>query len=399
MFMVQDLASGLFQQQLIQLLPWLLSFSLRSKWNDPSTTQDLIVYLLLSFRKIPSLTQLIVNSAVTLMLWLAVKHMHSEVTLEQAYPEGTEHIMSTTHGTKMWAKPLILPCRTTHSRRFPQKHSFTYSYLFVGIPVGWSGCAGSMLSADLSKRSGWFHVDSADYLSRGDAHLGLRGKLDAYLVSQQISPTDFPYAYLVTAPRFCGYSFNPVSFWYLYSEEKEFTAMILEVNNTFDERRVYILDKSGPSDAVEEVESKDDDPHEPEEKLQTNMFRSVWKKDFHVSPFNSREGSYNLAARDIHPFDPAATSKVSNTITLSSSGGHKKLIASVFTDGNAVDPTTMTPLEKGSLILSWGWVGFVTFPRILREAWKLYFKKSLAVFFKPEIAPGTIARHATETEK
>jgi len=95
-------------------------------------------------------------------------------------------------------RPLLFPCRTKHTRLFPKKHSFSYSYLFVGIPVGWKGCIGSLLSADLQSLGGkdinsegyskwgksWFSVDAADYLSRGEAHLGLEGKLHAYLRTQ-----------------------------------------------------------------------------------------------------------------------------------------------------------------------------------------------------------------------
>lgn len=89
-------------------------------------------------------------------------------------------------------KPIIFPCRTSHIRIFPQKHSFSYSYLFVGIPVGWRGCVSSLLTADLKTlpwkgrkpENGWFNVDSADYLARGDSMYGLRGKLDTYLESQ-----------------------------------------------------------------------------------------------------------------------------------------------------------------------------------------------------------------------
>lgn len=90
-------------------------------------------------------------------------------------------------------KPLFFPSRTSHTRLFPKKHSFTYSYLLVGIPVGWRGAVGSSLSADLPveelsqqsvfKRS-WFSVGAGDYLERGDENLGLRGKLQAYLRSQ-----------------------------------------------------------------------------------------------------------------------------------------------------------------------------------------------------------------------
>ena len=89
-------------------------------------------------------------------------------------------------------RPLVFPCRTTHTRLFPKKHSFSYSYLFVGIPVGWRGSVGSFFSADLKslslkdprQKQGWLSVESADYLNRGDDVHGFQGKLDSYLRSQ-----------------------------------------------------------------------------------------------------------------------------------------------------------------------------------------------------------------------
>lgn len=89
-------------------------------------------------------------------------------------------------------KPVMFPCRTSHTRLFPKKHSFSYSYLFVGIPVGWRGYVSTILSADLESlpwkngapRNGWFNVDSADYLARGKNPHGLQGKLDDYLETQ-----------------------------------------------------------------------------------------------------------------------------------------------------------------------------------------------------------------------
>lgn len=90
------------------------------------------------------------------------------------------------HRPSAWdgpTKPLLIPCRTTHSRFFPEKHSFSNSYLMIGFPVGWEGVAGGMISTG-SKKKGWYQVDAADYLDRGNGNLGLRGKLDAYLNSQ-----------------------------------------------------------------------------------------------------------------------------------------------------------------------------------------------------------------------
>lgn len=89
------------------------------------------------------------------------------------------------------SRPYLIPSRTTHTRLVPEKHSFAYSYLLVGIPVGWEGNANGMLSVDASKRpsgltssSAWFNVESVEYLERGAGHLGHRGTLDNFLRSQ-----------------------------------------------------------------------------------------------------------------------------------------------------------------------------------------------------------------------
>lgn len=108
----------------------------------------------------------------------------------------------TTLDTHRWTglgKAALFPCKTTHARLFPKRHAFTYSYLVVGIPVGWDGAAGGMVSSGVEEgastfsrwfsfkrrtRKAWFNIDAADYLERGNRELGLRGKLDAFLRSQ-----------------------------------------------------------------------------------------------------------------------------------------------------------------------------------------------------------------------
>ncbi len=86
-------------------------------------------------------------------------------------------------------KVLLFPCRTSHSRKFPQRHSFSYSYLAVGVPVGFEGNTGGMVSVEASDKSkpgsrGWFTVDAEDHLERGKPKLGLREKLHDYLRAQ-----------------------------------------------------------------------------------------------------------------------------------------------------------------------------------------------------------------------
>ncbi|KAF2150235.1 hypothetical protein K461DRAFT_287825 [Myriangium duriaei CBS 260.36] len=290
--------------------------------------------------------------------------------------------------------PLLIPARTTHSRFFPKKHSFSYSYFYVGIPIGWKGRAGSSLSADVDllpqykRQYGWFNVNSDDYLHRGPAKGGLEGKLRTYLQSQGVQDEDWDFAYLCTAPRFLSYSFNPVSFWYIYDSRSQLVMMVLEVNNTFGERRMYLL-KVG-----EGIGQEDGDATVAE----SNRFRDSWTKDFHVSPFNSRKGSYSLQAKNPRTSGDALKTAIDNTITLRSSKGGTKLVARVFSEGQALDPTTLTTLQLSRLVASWFWVGFLTFPRILYEAYRLFFKHKLHVWYRPEVLASSISRQATAEE-
>lgn len=168
--------------------------------------------------------------------------------------------------------------------------------------------------------------------------------------------------------------------------------MIVEVNNTFDERRIYFL------------KNRDIKTTDTNEKTERNhetfaKFKSAWQKDFHVSPFNSRKGSYALSAHD--PFFPHLTGKgaINNTITLSSSKGHTKIVARVFSTQECIDPKSLNLWQKTRLIISWWWVGLVTYPRIIREAGKLFFRKKLHVWYRPEVLSKSIGRRETKDEK
>jgi hypothetical protein len=95
-------------------------------------------------------------------------------------------------------KPMFFPCRTSHVRMFPTKHGFGYSYLLTGVPVGWKGSVGGMISEDdekeqapwyfrllsLNPGGAWYMINGDDYLDRGHVEGGLQGKLKKYLEGQ-----------------------------------------------------------------------------------------------------------------------------------------------------------------------------------------------------------------------
>lgn len=160
---------------------WILLFGL---WIERSPILDLVVPVLPShnapFRSIGWVALFLLVLSLAIILFKSLGPHGDEKDGEASSHNGSP--------TKGFLKPLIFPSRTTHARFFPKKHSFSYSYLLVGFPIGWRGNAGSLLSADdggLGKR-GWLRVDAADYLYRGDDPRGLKGKLDSYLETQVI---------------------------------------------------------------------------------------------------------------------------------------------------------------------------------------------------------------------
>ena len=183
--------------------------------------------------------------------------------------------------------------------------------------------------------------------------------------------------------------------------------MILEVNNTFDERRIYFLkDKNlEDSDTLPGTAQSNDvttadigdaarlDSYKPGSKTSAR-FTSIWYKDFHVSPFNSRKGTYALSAEE-----PLEEGKINNTITLSSSKGYPKLVARIFSTGDCIDPSKAGNWSTLRFVAAWWWVGLITFPRIVKEAAKLYFLRKLHVWYRPEVLQESIGRQATDDER
>ncbi|KAH7350526.1 hypothetical protein BKA65DRAFT_240846 [Rhexocercosporidium sp. MPI-PUGE-AT-0058] len=354
----------------------LVAFTVIKKWDD---SQDLISLIN------PTIVANTVK--ITTSLFILLQFFR--------YVRGLQQPSST--GVDFPVKPMLFPCETAHVRLFANTHGFKYSYLLVGIPVGWKGSVGGMISSDVEKKetswasrllslrpgSAWYTVNGDDYLQRGHVEGGLEGKLHQYLKSEGVDPEQYAYVYLLTAARFLGYASNPVSIWHLYSSSKELKALILEVNNTFDEKRIYFLEPGHDS-------AKDD--------TQPTRYTGTWPKDFYVSVFNSRNGSYSLSACDpLFPFMSRA-GPINTTITLNNSSAHAKLVARVYSAGKALDPVTMSLWAKTRFITSWWWVGLATFPRTVKEALTLLFRKKMPWVFRPEPRRETLARKADGIE-
>jgi len=152
-----------------------------------------------------------------------------------------------------------------HKRFLPKEHEVKQSVFFIKFP----------LSLKNQLQSKFFSVNRFNLFSFYDSDHGTRSCNHSYqdlltwaqnkLFESNIT-IPLESVELMAFPRVLGFVFNPVSFWFCYSEKKLF-AVIAEVNNTFGETHSYILKAEDWS----------------------------CQKEFHVSPFFLVEGSYRFS--------------------------------------------------------------------------------------------------------
>ncbi|KAF8246548.1 hypothetical protein K440DRAFT_553272 [Wilcoxina mikolae CBS 423.85] len=292
-------------------------------------------------------------------------------------------------------RPMLYFCSTTHARFAPTKHRFKYPLLYVGFPVTMKGTVGggSLLSVKPSVsemkmvesvggslKEWWtiFTVDPSKYLN---PELPFDEKLHDVLLGHGLDPLHYPFAYIVTTPSFLGYSFNPVSYYYLYSATQELKLVVLEVNNTFGEKHVYVLRADSPTNP-------------PARK--GYAFAGTMEKVFHISSFNHRSGSYVIQVKD--PLQNTDDMKVDVHMTVFTKEGTKSMVARAFSNSKSFDMLSGSSWQGWWIAMTWGWNNFLALPETFFEAWKLYRKKTV-VHTRPEPLEGSRRRAATRAER
>jgi DUF1365 family protein len=173
--------------------------------------------------------------------------------------------------------------------------------------------------------------------------------------------------------------------------------MIVEVNNTFGERRMYLLDGSNVSDGT--PQSTNTEISEQDLPIGTkSRFADIWMKDFHLSPFNSRKGSYVLKALNPFPYSTYESPVIDNTITLISSKDYAKFVVRLNSTEQALDPDQLGVFDAARFMLRWWWVGLVVFPRIFKEGFVLLTRQKLRIWPRPEVLATSVGRLPTSAE-
>ena len=165
--------------------------------------------------------------------------------------------------------PSVVRAKVSHIRRKPVGNRFAYGmdYLLLDEAI-LTGTRGLGLFS--------FGRPNLVSVQPGDHGVGgCTGVEDIRRLARDSGIDGVERVLLLTHPRYWGYTFNPVSFWFLIGTANNLRAVLAEVHNTFGDRHGYLC--TGESGA--------------------DLRRDSWTvsaKHFHVSPFFDIAGEYRF---------------------------------------------------------------------------------------------------------
>ena len=250
------------------------------------------------------------------------------------------------------SQPKLIQGHVYHSRSETASNSFRYPIFNIYFSIDELETLKQVFK---TKYFRLFSLNPSDYLEKrgGD----LKKEIETFVKSrfQFCRGKNYDQIFLQTIPKMFGYVFNPVSFWYFYSE-KQLCAVMCEVNNTFGEKHYYWLNENS---------------------LNLNSQWIVADKEFHVSPFFPINGQYRFK------FDIQET-QIAAHINFVAGDQSKRLITWIKGDLKALESASAL-----DLIVKYGWMTPLVVVRIHLQAVKLYFKK-VKFFSKPDLPKNTV---------
>ena len=226
-----------------------------------------------------------------------------------------------------------------HQRNHPKSHYFKYPIIFFAININEIETLSKKVFGFSSNKNNLISLQTKDYLF---SDKNFKKQLSLFFDINQNHKV-----ILITVLRFLIPTFNPVSFYYILDEHDNPLIIIAEVNNTFGERHIYIVEGN-------------------------NKFPFLGKhtKDFHVSPFNNMNGYYTFSFS-------APNNDLKINIKL---WENKKCIIDASLWGCGKNLNTM---NLWKILLLQPFSAILTLPRIIKEAIILKFIHKLPIFKRP----------------
>lgn len=202
-----------------------------------------------------------------------------------------------------------------------------------------------------------------------------------------------------------GWSRSVVSWWYLYNEARELDALILEINNSYWEKRNILIrlgpttDKLSPKEfgAAEYLDSRHLVRSLPTAS-RAKFYGGDWHKYIFASPFEKVDGV--VSQRMMDPLQSCAwtsNASFSNMTTLEETG-EVRMATRLTCAGAPIDPTQMNTWDVAKLLVGWTLPGMFTTLEIVFKALKIRFSGSMKMNSKPPVRSGSVGRHITRME-
>ncbi|WVQ81380.1 hypothetical protein IAT38_003504 [Cryptococcus sp. DSM 104549] len=284
------------------------------------------------------------------------------------------------------------PAVASHGRHLPggARNTFSYSVLYTAVDIDSLGSGALDLPFRLLTFNGHpltkiIGLRVEPYLKKG--HESFRSKLERVVGECGVGKDRVGKVWMMSMPSLMGFEgTNPLTTWFVYEkgpegETGELVVVVLEVHNAFKESHCYVLRLDSPL------------RHEPKPGYDLAF---TFPRSFHVSPFNSRDGYYRLDI--LNPFPPSSPPSYTP---------HFKVFLRQLTSDRQVKFTaTLTSGPSPPILLDRSWRAFtgvlgalVKWPgtlllvqtRTYWQAYKLHYRKKLALYPKPEpIGPGAM---------
>jgi cyclopropane-fatty-acyl-phospholipid synthase len=250
--------------------------------------------------------------------------------------------------------------RVLHTRHLPLVHSFGYPVFFCSFDLAELPRLNDLWPLAGYNRRAILAVRDRDYLGAGPGSILEKfcGVLAGRPAAGRVARVE-----LLTVPRVLGYSYNPANFYLGYDAEALVCAVV-EINNTYGETHLYVLDEQLPSP-----------PGSPA------VFAA--RKEFFVSPFFDLRGEYRFQfARSADAVEVSVNLHREDRPALSAS-----------LEGQS---RPLTRWAIVSTLLRYPLSAALTMPRIAWQARQLK-RKGLPALLKPEpTSPMTIRRMQRE---
>lgn len=168
--------------------------------------------------------------------------------------------------------PSVVRARVSHARRVPVKNRFAYDIDCLLLDE-------AALAGKRHPRLFAFGRPNLVSLHRSDHGVAGCEGVEGVRSHARASGVDgVEHVLLLTHPRYWGFAFNPVSFWFLLGATGNLRAVLAEVHNTFGERHGYFCTGENGADIGPDCSIAS-------------------AKRFHVSPFFDIAGEYRFRFR------------------------------------------------------------------------------------------------------